>query len=347
MISVLLCVYNGEKWLQACIESILNQTYKDFEFIIINDGSKDSTLSIIKKYALIDKRIKLINHKNIGLTRSLNKGLIKAKGDWIARIDCDDISQPRRLELQLKYVLKENVGIVGCQCKMICNSSSKIKNIIGPTTNYKILKNLKRQKKFFSHSSVLFNKKLVLKLGGYRECMKRSQDYDLWLRIAEVSRIGCLDYFGVYLRDHINRISNKDKGISQRIFAHAALISHIIRMECGDKYDPFYKKSSDEFLYFLKFVSKSLKKTNTLNFYERIFDFKNNLNKSSLFKKIILIPIYFNNINLIVKLIKWIYSGDFISKKIAKKWLELNKLPLTSKKFENRTSRPIRTKNQP
>lgn len=325
MISVLLCVFNGELWLRDCIESILNQTYKNFEFIIINDGSEDTSLSIIKEYALIDKRINFINQKNIGLTRSLNKGLKKAKGDWIARIDCDDISLPKRLELQLNYALKENVGLVGCQSKIISNDSSKIKKVVLPTKSKKIIQNLVRQKKFFSHSSVLFNKNLVLSLGGYRKWMQRSQDYDLWLRISEVSQIGCIDYFGIYLRDHNNRISNKDKGITQRIFAHTSLVSYMIRKYYGKKYDPLLKNSSKKFLYFMKFVSVILEESNTLTFYEKIFDFKNNLNEYSLFKKILFIPFYFNKIDLIFKLIRWLYSGDFISKSIAQKWMASNK----------------------
>ena len=121
MITVLLCVYNGEKWLRECIESVLNQTYKNFEFLIINDGSFDNSLKIIKEFALLDKRIKYITHENIGLTKSLNIGLNASRGDWIARIDCDDIALPKRLELQLSYILKENISVVGCQSILINN----------------------------------------------------------------------------------------------------------------------------------------------------------------------------------------------------------------------------------
>ena len=138
MITVLLCVFNGEIWLRECIESILNQTLKNFEFLIINDGSNDTSLKIIKEYALIDKRIKYITHENIGLTRSLNIGLNESKGDWIARIDCDDIALPRRLELQLSYIMKEEVSAVGCQSILINNKDSKKKKFFVPTKSEKI-----------------------------------------------------------------------------------------------------------------------------------------------------------------------------------------------------------------
>tara|TARA_B100000886_G_scaffold95631_2_gene63393 strand:- start:8572 stop:9603 length:1032 start_codon:yes stop_codon:yes gene_type:complete len=325
LITVLLCVFNGEIWLRECIESILNQTYKDYEFLIIDDGSNDKSLSIIKEYAEIDKRIKYISHYNIGLTESLNKGLKEAKGEWIARIDCDDISLPQRLELQLNYVLTKNFGIVGCQSIIIDKKGSNKKKFFIPVKNDIIYFNLIRQKRFFSHSSVLFNKKLVLNLGGYRKCMKKAQDYDLWLRISEISKLGCLKYFGVHIREHENRISFNYKGIQQRIYAHCALISHIIRTKYGNKYDPLSDNSQYKFSFFFNFVSKRLEESNTLIFYEKIYDFKNNSSNFGILKNIFFIPIYFNKFDLIQKLFKWIYIGDFISKGIAKEWLELNK----------------------
>ena len=99
-ITVLLAVYNGGEWLKDSIDSILEQTFRDFEFLIINDGSTDSTKDILKIYEKNDARIRIINQENIGLTKSLIKGVNKAKGKWIARIDSDDISFPERLQKQ-------------------------------------------------------------------------------------------------------------------------------------------------------------------------------------------------------------------------------------------------------
>ena len=102
LISVLLCTYNDEKYIKDAIESILNQTFKKFEFIIVNDGSTDRTLDIIKQYN--DERIVLIDKKNTGLTDSLNLGVSIAKTNWIARMDGDDISINNRFENQIKYL---------------------------------------------------------------------------------------------------------------------------------------------------------------------------------------------------------------------------------------------------
>ena len=322
MITVLLTVFNGQDWLIECIESILNQTYKDFEFLIIDDGSEDNSLSIIKHYSNIDKRIKFISQKNIGLTKSLNKGLKIAKGDWIARIDSDDISYSRRLELQLNYVLQKDIKLVGCQSIIIDSNSQKKGEILVPTKHKRIYSNLKNQKKFFSHSSVLFNKKLILKLGGYREIMKKSQDYDLWLRVSEVSEVGCLNYLGNCLRKHSKNISYNDKGIEQRIYAHCANISHILRFNYGHQYDPIKKNNLKKFKEFFKFVKINLEKSGTLNFYEKLYEYKKKTGKFKFGFRIFFIPLYFNNFSLILKLIIWIYKGDFISKSISKEWLK-------------------------
>ncbi|HIP11775.1 MAG TPA: glycosyltransferase family 2 protein, partial [Arcobacter sp.] len=101
MVSVLLSVYNGEKYLDEAIESILNQTYQDFEFIIINDGSTDKSLEIIEKYKKEDNRIVVISRENKGLIYSLNEGISQAKGKYIARMDADDISLATRFEEQV------------------------------------------------------------------------------------------------------------------------------------------------------------------------------------------------------------------------------------------------------
>ena len=107
-ISVLMPVYNCEKFLKKAIDSILNQTFDNFEYIIINDGSTDNTLNIIKSYK--DKRIKIINNsKNLGISRSLNKGIRQAKGEYIARHDSDDISDLNRFKLQLEYLGKKKL----------------------------------------------------------------------------------------------------------------------------------------------------------------------------------------------------------------------------------------------
>ena len=118
-VAVLMSVYNGEKYLREAINSILSQTFNDFEFLIINDGSTDGTADILKSYT--DSRIKIINNeKNIGLTKSLNKGLKIAKGEYIARQDADDISMPERLKEEVAFLeIHKDYAVVGTFVKIL------------------------------------------------------------------------------------------------------------------------------------------------------------------------------------------------------------------------------------
>ncbi len=119
-LSVIMPVYNGQDFVSKAIESILGQTFSDFEFIIINDGSTDRTLKILESYQKKDKRIVLLNQENKGIAKSLNRGIAKAKGDYIARQDADDISFPDRLRNQVEFLdNNKDVGFLGCSCEMI------------------------------------------------------------------------------------------------------------------------------------------------------------------------------------------------------------------------------------
>lgn len=130
-VTVLMPAYNAEKYIETAIESILNQTYKDFEFIIVNDCSTDSTLDIIERYAKQDKRIKIISNKeNQKIAQTLNNGLKEAKGKYIARLDADDWSYPERLEKQVNF-MEENPDVVLSSGNMeICDGELKEEEIM-------------------------------------------------------------------------------------------------------------------------------------------------------------------------------------------------------------------------
>ncbi len=133
-VSVVMAVHNGEKYLRQAVESILAQTFMDFEFIIVNDGSNDSTDSILGEFASRDKRIIIVqNGKNIGLTRSLNRGLELAHGQLIARMDVDDISFPQRLEAQVDFMESHpEIGILGTAACVIDADGKKGQEIRFP-----------------------------------------------------------------------------------------------------------------------------------------------------------------------------------------------------------------------
>jgi glycosyltransferase involved in cell wall biosynthesis len=171
MISVVMSAYNAEKYISEAIESILNQSYEDFEFIIINDCSNDNTLEIIKRYSSQDPRIKLINNKeNLGLTSSLNKAIKSSKGKYIARMDADDISEKTRFEKQIEF-LEKNIDEEG--------------NILNDRTvplNHDEIINILPKLSPLIHPAIIFRKKSLGKIGFYNEKFRTSQDYEMWFR---------------------------------------------------------------------------------------------------------------------------------------------------------------------
>jgi glycosyltransferase involved in cell wall biosynthesis len=177
-------VYNGEKYLREAVDSILNQTFKDFEFIIINDGSTDETLKILNDYN--DPRIKIINNKeNIGLTRSLNKGLKLAKGEYIARQDADDISIPERLEKELNFLkTNTNYAAVGSFIKVIGENGKELHTIEKPITD-EAIKDFLKKSNCIAHGSSVIRMSCLQEIGFYDETIPKAQDYDLWLRLSE------------------------------------------------------------------------------------------------------------------------------------------------------------------
>jgi glycosyltransferase involved in cell wall biosynthesis len=190
-VSVVMAVYNGEKYVHESIDSILCQTFDDFEFIIINDASTDITPEILRSYK--DPRIIILNNpENIGLTRSLNRGLKFARGEYIARMDADDISLPNRFECQVAYLDAHlEVGLLATSFLFI-DESGNDKMISRPATDQQFKEKLMKGNQF-CHGVVMFRRACIDKIGGYREEYRYAQDYDLWLRIMEKYGVASLD----------------------------------------------------------------------------------------------------------------------------------------------------------
>ena len=179
LVTVLMAVYNGQVYLKGSIESILSQTYRNFEFLIINDCSTDNTLEIVKSYS--DDRIKLYsNKKNIGQTKSLNVGLKLAKGKYVARMDADDKAYPEWLSKIVENIEKEkNITALGTSA-IVINNTGTIKEIRRMPLDFdEIIFRI-----FFAppinHVSVIIKRKDLIKLGGYDEEFNITQDYELW-----------------------------------------------------------------------------------------------------------------------------------------------------------------------
>jgi glycosyltransferase involved in cell wall biosynthesis len=204
LVTVLMPVYNAERFLKRAIDSILNQSFKNIEFLIINDGSTDLSLQIIKSYK--DDRIKLIeNDKNYGLIYSLNKGIEIANGKYIARMDADDISYPERIKKQYTYLEGHvNVGILGTLIK----GASKFKTYANNNLNTSDLKARIIFNNIFYHPTVIFRSSFIKNSAVlYNPDFKHGEDYQLWLSALRCTDFAIINEPLLYYENHPDQVS--------------------------------------------------------------------------------------------------------------------------------------------
>ena len=207
-VSVILPVYNGEEYLQETIDSVLSQDYTDYEFLIINDGSRDASQDIIDKNAKIDSRIVSIKQKNQGLVKTLNKGIDLAKGIYIARIDADDVWLRGKLKEQVKELDQdEDLVLIGGSFDVVDEKGGYIRTFYAPIEDSHIKDALLLYNPF-GHAGVVYRKDAVIKAGLYSGDVGPTEDYDLWIKL---SRIGKLKN----LARPIFRYRENENGISQ------------------------------------------------------------------------------------------------------------------------------------
>jgi glycosyltransferase involved in cell wall biosynthesis len=205
-ISVVMSVYNAEKYLKQSIESILNQSYKNFEFIIVNDGSKDKSLEIIKSFK--DERIILIDQENKGLSKALNAGIGISKGDFIARMDADDISYPDRFEKQMQFLSKNNNCIVLGGNANCIDQKGRLLFTTNLAAEDEEIKNLLPESPFF-HSSTIFKKQIFLEVDQYQEdIFQYFEDKILWNKMSNYGTFRNLKDVIIQYRIVPNSISN-------------------------------------------------------------------------------------------------------------------------------------------
>lgn len=195
VISVVMSVYNGQRYVAEAVESILAQTFIDFEFILIDDGSTDRSKALLESYANRDPRIRLISQANKGLTKTLNEGLGLARGEFIARMDADDVSLPDRFEKQVAF-LRANADCVcvGSRVLRVDPYGSPLSESDHKLKHEEIDRQLIEEGLGWAitHPAAMMRRDAAEKVGGYREQFRTSQDLDLWLRLAEVGRLANL-----------------------------------------------------------------------------------------------------------------------------------------------------------
>jgi glycosyltransferase involved in cell wall biosynthesis len=265
-ISVLMSCFNAERWLSESIESVLNQTHQNFEFIIVDDGSQDSTADIICLYARLDQRIKPIFKQNTGLPDSLNVGLAHAQAPWVARLDADDLAEPTRLAEQLDFVKKHpKVVLLGTAFTEIDGDGNIIKVYQTPTSDAKLKYNLIWGLRYIIHPSTFYSSVAARKVGGYRPRAGLAEDSDLWLRLSD-DEFASINKPLIRYRRHINQISRHRSSIGQKnlIDGCTVLICHFLR-----KYglpDPINVEDEAIWLHFRSWVETQIEQNQVFEY---------------------------------------------------------------------------------
>lgn len=211
-VSVVLPVWNGERYLAAAVQSILDQTFAAFELLIVDDGSTDQTLPIARHFGAMDARIKLVRIGHGGVANALNAGLRQASAPYVARMDADDISLPSRLQMQIDYLDSHpRCVVVGCDTEVIDENENDLGVISFPSTHAALVDVLLSGKGSpFVHPAVVMRAEAVRAVGGYRPEHCPSEDYELWLRLIHSGEFASIPECLLRYRMHRDSVSAQD-----------------------------------------------------------------------------------------------------------------------------------------
>ncbi len=240
-ISVIIAVYNGQKHIKETIDSILAQTYENFEIIVVVNCSNDNTINILNKFN--DSRIKVYETNICQLNFNLNYALSKATGEYIARIDADDIAVSDRFLKQIECVDKYNYDVVGSNVEYIDENSNSLEYKRYPQMNDDIRKNI-YYKSTISHPSVLYKKDVVLKYSGYMGG-KVSEDYDLWIRLMRDKNIKFYN-----IQENLTKYRIHLSQTKGNKYAYAEIAGYFLR-------EALYLKSLKAFIGCLAYIGKT------------------------------------------------------------------------------------------
>lgn len=218
-------VYNGERYIREALKSVLEQTYSDFECLVIDDGSTDSSIEIIKSF--VDPRIRYVSKNHSGITDTLNVGIKESRGEYIARFDCDDICEVSRFKEQMDFFNSHpDCSMVGSYAYLIDEDGVLSGKVLDyPQTNEKAIRRYALFHNPFIHPTVMIKKSCLEKTDGYRACFKHVEDYELWTRI--IFKNGCANIPKplIRYRIHKNQVTRRNNlvmrfwGLSVRVLA--------------------------------------------------------------------------------------------------------------------------------
>lgn len=232
--SVIMACHNAEAYISQAIDSVLAQTFTNWELIIVNDASRDDSLSYIESASRKDSRIKYMSTEvKLGPAMARNAAVEAARGDWLAILDADDIYLPNKLEKQYELTLADelNIVLIGAGCFQIDSRGTRKAEYNYPTSSSELKSNLLSMRKFPPHSSLIYNKAAFLKIGGFNRRFPRSQDFELWLRLSEVGDFSAYSKPLIEYRVHSSNITNSqcEMSLTQFDYAVAAAVCQIMK----------------------------------------------------------------------------------------------------------------------
>lgn len=193
LVSVVIPVFNGERYLDQAVESVLAQTHSDFELIIVDDGSSDDSANIAERRARRDARVRLLRQPNGGVAAARNTGLEAARGEWVACLDHDDLMLPHRLERQIAFIAAHpEVKLFGSVCEYINERGRPCGHTVSaPLRSRADLDALLAKGRLIglTHPSVIMHRETIRALGGYDPAMEPAEDLDLWMRVAQAGHL--------------------------------------------------------------------------------------------------------------------------------------------------------------
>jgi glycosyltransferase involved in cell wall biosynthesis len=211
-VSVLMPVYNVEHYVGEAVESILCQTFKDFELVAIDDGSTDRSADVVRRYACRDDRIRFIAAPHRGITSTRNEALNMASGKYIAAMDADDISKPERLAKQVAYLdSHRQCVLVGCRVQLVDPAGRPLKVVNTETTHAEIDSADLSFDRFIANNGYMACRETVCEVGGYREAFPLAEDRDLYLRLAERGRLAHIPEVLYMYRQHLKNVCRSER----------------------------------------------------------------------------------------------------------------------------------------
>ena len=278
-ISLLLPVYNSEKTLRKCITTILSSSYSNFELVIINDGSTDSTKDIIESFK--EDRINYHEKSNSGLIDSLNFGVKNCSSEIIMRIDSDDYINPKKIELQLKELQSSNSVLIGTNAYIVNEDDKIISDTNLPLKHSEIVKSMIKIRPSIIHPSIMVYKEILDKVNYFDEKYHHAEDYDIFLRISRLGNISNIPKKLMYLRKSVNNISHKN--------ANEQIFNSFISRENYLINSGFEKTTNKNFNLLSQKINDNFFKSIYISIHSKIVDLEfNQLNENIYFKLITL-----------------------------------------------------------